>query len=90
MQINKAQNIQVQNLLGSITHKDVGAKSAAQAAPDVKIDVQYQEYINSALDCAADNDAALIEQTRKLIASGALDTPEAARNAAQNLLKFGI
>jgi hypothetical protein len=49
MQINKAQNIQVQNLLGSITHKDVGAKSAAQAAPDVKIDVQYQEYINSAL-----------------------------------------
>ena len=86
MQVNKTQ-VQIQGLWDSVAQKDASAKSAARPDPDVKIDVSSTEYVNQALDT---NDADVVEQAKKLLASGALDTPEAARKAAENLLKFGI
>ena len=90
MQIDKTQNVQVQGFLDGIAQKEVSVKSATKAAPDVKVDVNYQDYVSKALDCGVTDDARQIEQARQLLASGALDTPEAARKAAENLLKFGI
>ena len=90
MQIDKTQTIQAQGFLDGVAQKEVSVKSAAKAAPDVRVDVNHQDYISKALDCSVTEDARQIEQARKLLASGALDTPEAARKAAENLLKFGI
>ena len=90
MQIDKTQNIQVQGFVDGIAQKEVSIKSTTNAAPDVKVDVNYQDYISKALDCGVTEDAKQIEQARQLLASGALDAPEAALKAAENLLKFGI
>jgi hypothetical protein len=90
MQIDKTQNSQVQSFRESITQKDAGAKSAPPSQPDVTIATNYQQYTDKLVDAGAADDAQKIEEARKLLASGALDTPQAARKAAQNLLKFGI
>ncbi|MDO8302911.1 MAG: hypothetical protein Q7T18_06705 [Sedimentisphaerales bacterium] len=90
MQINKVQNIQVQSLLDSVAQKDASAKSAPKTASEVTIDVNYQAYTAQALDSGVTDDAEQIAKARELLASGTLDTREAARAAAKNLLKFGV
>jgi hypothetical protein len=90
MQIDKTQNIQPQNIIDPIAPKEANRKPTGQTSSDVTIDTRYQEYASQALNNAGTDDTAEIEQARKLLASGALDTPEAARKAAENLLKFGI
>jgi hypothetical protein len=91
MQIDKTQNnVQVQGFRDSIAQKDVSAKSAAPAESNVTIDTNYQQYTDQLIDAGTADDAQKIEEARKLLASGALDTPQAARKAAQNMLKFGM
>jgi hypothetical protein len=90
MQIDKTQNVQVQGLRDSITQKDANAKSAPRTESNVTIDTNYQPYTDQLLDAGTIDDAKKIEEARNLLASGALDTPQAARKAAQNMLKFGI
>jgi hypothetical protein len=90
MQIDKTQNVQVQGLRDSITQKDANAKSAPCTESNVTIDTNYRPYTDQLLDAGTADDAQKIEEARNLLASGALDTPQAARKAAQNMLKFGI
>jgi hypothetical protein len=91
MQIDKAQNnVQVQGFRDNIAQKDVSAKSSSPTASNVTIDTNYQQYTDQLVDAGAADDASKIEEARQLLASGALDTPQAARKAAQNMLKFGI
>jgi hypothetical protein len=90
MQIDKIQNILIQGFRDNISQKDDNSKSAAIHEQDNPLDANYGQYTAQVLDSGAADDAQKIEEARKLLASGALDTPEAACNAAQNLLKFGI
>jgi len=90
MQIDKTQNVQAQGLQDSITQKDASAKSSPRTESNVTIDTNYQPYTDQLLDAGTADDAQKIEEARNLLASGALDTPQAARKAAQNMLKFGI
>lgn len=39
---------------------------------------------------AADRSAERIAKAKEMLASGELDTPEAARRAAENMMKFGV
>jgi hypothetical protein len=91
MQIDKTQNnAQVQGFRDSITQKDVSAKPTPAPESNVTIDTTYQPYTEQVIAAGTADDAQKIEEARKLLASGALDTPQAARKAAQNMLKFGI
>lgn len=91
MQIDKTQNnVQVQGFRDSIAQKDVSVKSASPAESNITIDTNYQQYTDQLIDAGAADDAKKIEEARRLIASGALDTPQAARTAAENMLRFGI
>ena len=91
MQIDKTQNnVQVQGFKNSIAQKDVGAKSAPAAESNVTIDANYQQYTDQLIDAGAADDAKKIEEARRLLASGALDTPQAAYKAAENIIRLGI
>jgi hypothetical protein len=68
----------------------VSTKSAPTTASNVTIDTNYQQYTDQLIDAGAADDARKVEKARQLLASGALDTPQASRKAAQNMLKFGI
>lgn len=87
MQIDKIQNIQIQALRDGIGAKDGTRKSTNIPQQTTAIDINYQEY---AAEAISSDDAQKIEEARKLLLSGALDTPQAARKAAQNIIKFGI
>jgi hypothetical protein len=86
MQINKAENTQGQTLLDAGA-KARGARPAAQADA-LTVEPRNQAYIDKAL--ALTDDAAAVAEAKQLLASGALDTPEAIRQAAQNMLDQGI
>ncbi len=90
MQIDKTQNIQIQGFRDSIIQKDIGPKSAARNKSDISIDINYQQYTDQLSAAASADETQKIEEARKLLASGALDSPEAALKAAENLLKYGI
>lgn len=90
MQINKILNTQTQNFLEEIAPKDANTKNSEPVKTTLTVDAQCLQYVSEALNTSAPDDADKIEQARKLLASGALDTPEAARIAAENMLKFGI
>jgi hypothetical protein len=91
MQIDKTQNnVQVQGFRDSVAQKDVNAKSAPAPESNVTVDTNYQQYTSQLINAGTADDAKKIEEARQLLASGALDTPQAAHKAAQNMLKFGI
>ena len=60
---------------------DGSRRSAAEA--------DFQPYIDRAAE-ADEIRSEAVEQARRLLASGELDTPETARRAAENILGFGI
>jgi hypothetical protein len=90
MQIDKIQNILIQSLRDNISQKDGNPQSSAITEQNTPIDANYAQYTAQVSDSGAADDAQKIQEARKLLASGALDTPEAARKAAQNILKFGV
>jgi len=85
MQVNKAGHIQIQPVQ---IFNQRGAKAGLGAADELKVDGSLGELATQAL--GAGDDAAAVEEARKLIASGQLDTPDAAFAAAKNMAEFGI
>ena len=87
VQVNKTDNIQLQTNV-AVNQRTV--KQDSVVTDDVKIDRQYDGLVNKALELASSEDEAAIEQAKKLIASGQLDSPQAAFNAAKNIVELGI
>jgi hypothetical protein len=70
------------------------AKTPTSAADKTGVDssqllAAQAPYIQAAL-AAQDVDAAAVEEAKKLLRSGQLDTPEAIQKAAQRILELGV
>ena len=87
VQVNKTENTQVQ-LVENLGARRQNNKPVTGGQDDLQVDSTYSKYIDQAM--AEQQTDPAVEAAQKLLASGALDTPEAARLAAQNLLNFGI
>jgi putative cell wall-binding protein len=87
VQINKTENIQVQAIADSAASSRK-PKAGNTSTDDLRIDSKSAEYVSQALENQDDTRA--IEEAKKLLQSGALESPESIRAAAENILKFGI
>jgi hypothetical protein len=56
---------------------------------DVSVQVDYASLIEQALQTPQD-EALRIQQARELLLSGELESPQRIREAAENILKFGV
>jgi hypothetical protein len=71
------------------------AKQAGQAKPqpneqaDASLQIEYASLIEKAVKTPRDDDSA-VEKARELLLSGRLDSPENIRQAAENIIKFGV
>jgi hypothetical protein len=70
-----------------------GQPKSARAIPDNDVDVSVQVNYASLIDKAVQEPkggAQRVEQARKLLLSGQLESPENIREAAENIVKYGI
>ncbi|HOK96099.1 MAG TPA: hypothetical protein PK052_00105 [Anaerohalosphaeraceae bacterium] len=90
--IEKIYNNQIQNIAKEFCTPSSGDLSIR---PNIQADASLQLNCQSLMEQAslksADaDDGAVVERARQLLLSGQLDTPENIRQAAQNILKFGV
>lgn len=60
-----------------------------KSGEDVSVQVDYASLIEEAMQ-PPQTDAQAIEQARRLLLSGRLDNPRNVKEAAENIVKFGI
>jgi hypothetical protein len=87
--IEKIDNNQVPDVMKDISKQSGPSAQKANNQPDAALQITHQEIIEQAGQLPAE-DINAVEQARKLILSGQLDTPENIRAAAQALAKFGV
>ncbi len=70
-----------------------GQPNSARALPDkdedVSVQVNYASLIEKALQ-EPESDAQRVHKARELLLSGQLESPESIRQAAENIVKYGI
>lgn len=91
MQINTQNNINIQNLAAAFqSPKAVQNSKESRVGPvDATLRAKYADIIDRAIR-GEDVNPQLVEEAKQMIASGKLDTPEGAKEAAQKLLQYGI
>jgi hypothetical protein len=66
-----------------------GAAAPSQAPVDATLQIQYGPLVAQAIQ-GSESDAEAVQRAQALLASGQLDSVEAIRAAAQDLVDFGI
>jgi hypothetical protein len=90
MQVNPTDTKQIQAYPDLGPGRQNNAKSvAAEQTDSVALDGRSAALVQQALTLPDDSETA-VAQAKLSLESGQLDTPEAARQAAQAILKFGI
>jgi hypothetical protein len=81
---------QIQDVLQNLSSgQPNGAKHASNANIDVALQVDYEAFIENATKLPQqDTDA--VQNAKKLLSSGLLDTLDNTRRAAKNILTYGI
>ena len=88
----------IQNINGSAAQEvmpKLAQRNSSEAAPaspnpvDATLQVQYAPLVAEAIQ-GSEPDAEAVQRAQALLASGQLDSPEAIRAAAQELVDFGI
>lgn len=88
--IEKINNNQVPDILKeSPAIQPVSTKDSEKTSPDASLQVSYDSLIEQAQQ-PPQEDADVVQQARRLIASGQLETPENIRAAAEKIAEFGI
>lgn len=65
------------------------ARAISNNEADVSIQVSYASLIDKAVQ-EPESDAQRVQQARELLLSGQLESPKNIREAAENIMKFGI
>ena len=87
--IEKINNSQIQGFLDkSLKQTDV-VKQAPKNSADASLQADYASLINEAMQ-TQESDASAVQKAKELLLSGQLDNPENIRQAAENIIKFGI
>ncbi len=79
-----------QEIMPKLTQRDSAGTAPASSNPvDATLQVQYAPLVAKAIQ-GSEPDAQAVQRAQALLASGQLDSPEAIRAAAQDLLDFGL
>ena len=88
--IEKVDNNQIQNFLEKTSSKPPASAAAVPGNDvDVSLQVDYASFIDTAMQTPK-TDSQAIERAKKLLLSGQLDSPENIKQAAENIITFGI
>ena len=88
--INKINNNQIPDILKDAFPKQTAPSTGGTAnQADASLQVSYESLIEKAKE-SQQQEVITVDQARKLIASGQLDTPENIRSAAEAIAKLGI
>ncbi len=87
--IEKINNSQIQGFLDKSLKQPDTIKQASTSNVDASLQADYASLINKAMQ-AQDSDATAVQKAKELLLSGQLDNPENIRQAAENIIKFGI
>lgn len=88
--IDKINNNQIQDLFDSASPKQPpAAKSPSSESEDASIQINYAALIEKAIE-KPQTDTEAVQRARQLLLSGQLDDPQKLREAAENILSFGI
>jgi hypothetical protein len=87
--IEKIDNNKVADVLKDISKQSGLSAPKTNNQEDASLQITHQDIIEQAGQVPSQNFNA-VEEARKLIALGQLDTPENIRAAAQNIAKFGV
>lgn len=82
--IDKINNNQVQNLINSGKQPNP-TKNVPNNDIDASLQINYAPVMQN-----NDNDTEAIERARNLLLSGELESPENIKDAAENIIEFGI
>ncbi len=88
MQVNRTDNLDIAVLAQGLTDKQ--ARTAPKAEKMDSLSIGAEGYISQALGLPKDGRSEAIEEAKALLASGGLDSMEAIREAAMNMVKRGI
>ena len=84
-------NINTSNIAG-MNAKDLQKRPAGKPTrgeeSDVTVQVKYDSLVSRAVD--SDVDAQAVEKAREIVNNGQLDTPDNIREAATNIVQYGI
>ncbi|MHC4748202.1 MAG: hypothetical protein ACYS18_12945 [Planctomycetota bacterium] len=81
---------QIQDILAqSSSTQPNSAKPAQKNDVDASLQVDFTSFIDKATQ-APPADTEALERAQKLLLSGQLESPENCREAAENIIKFGI
>ena len=83
---------QIQNILEKLSPKQQNpAKPSANSDADVTLNTDYAPLIEQAAKITpSDDDDNVVKRAQQLLTSGQLDSPQNTRQAAENIINFGI
>jgi len=88
--IEKVDTNQIQNLLEKPSSRMPSSTPALSGDDaDVSVQVDYASFIDSAMQ-TPETDSLAVEKARQLLVSGQLESPENIKQAAENIITFGI
>jgi hypothetical protein len=88
--IDKINNNQISDILNDSSARQAGqAKVSASNNEDALLQISYDALIEKA-NQAKPEEGDAVQRARQLLLSGELEKPENIRDAAENLLTFGI
>ena len=88
--IEKLNNNQISDIINESSAKQSDtARNSAKTDGDASLQITFGSLIEKAKEIP-EEDTNAVEQARKLISSGRLESPENIRKAAENIVKLGI
>ncbi len=88
--IEKIDNSQIQDILGKLSFKQPDSpRTEVNNGADASLHVDYASLISQAAQ-NPQNDMEIIRKAQELLQSGQLESPEKIREAAENIIKFGV
>jgi predicted lipid carrier protein YhbT len=87
--IDKINSGFIQDVPENLLKQNTPAKPHAGGDADASLHVDYASLIERAIQ-NTDTDAAAVERAKRLLLSGELESPLNIRNAAENIVRFGV
>lgn len=88
--IDKINTTQIRDIMDkSVPRQQDQAKAQPDNQIDASLQVKFASLVEKAMQIPAENTQAL-EQAKQLLLSGELESPENIKQAAQNIVEFGI
>jgi hypothetical protein len=92
MMIDRIDHNQIQDFLGKMPSRPPNeSEQLSQTLDDnASLQVDYEGLIKLNIQKAQENNSKAVERARELLASGELESPDNFRDAAENIINFGI